>query len=1514
MRKRVLSMMLVLCMMLSLLPWTVPMASASETVGSRDIGINAKWDLMFDGGNYKIYSYSHTPEYSDVRLWFVPETGTISGAAFGPSQFGAPDETYHLTIPKTLGGVDVTKVSSLCYDVATSKINLLSSLTVPNSVQSLGGCNDAINLTSVTFLGPIELVANAFTSCTSLENVTWKYITSIGGAAFSGCSSLKHVDLPEGIILDDSVFSQCKSLTNVTLPSSLTVIPSSTFEGSGLSSIILNNGCTSISSMAFAGCENLTDVKLNNGLIEIGSFAFEGCSNLIKVDIPSSVERIGDSAFMECSKLANITLPKRDNLKIGEKAFQNSGLTSITIPTYTTSIGGYCFSGCDKITWVSLPNPNNRVFMVVYAAFDGCAALTDVYFDGSQEEWSLIHIFDDNDPLKNATIHYNSTGPSGNPPINPDDLSISVDVESKSYPIKPDNTVPFNIKAEVTNTGNDTITDLFGTLVFDSNNSNFIVYVLKTPPVNLAPGASTTFEWNGYVENSSDTTMEGQYTLSFECTDGQLYSKQHTIPVVLGDGKTHTVTFDLNGGSGTIAPQVVHDRGHVSKPTDPTRSGYTFNGWYTEKIDTLTDGSKRLTWTDWYGNILNGKPVTEDITLHAGWLSNELIYGKDTFNFENVPYDFYGVYDNPKKNGYSMRTDYLNILHNQNILTNTEIELIDNMVSSKWYGSCFGMSSVIALIKAGKLDVEYFQNGASLTYDLDAPKDNETVRSLINYYATMQKTGITELRFKDSSLPQKLNQIILSLNSSQYPVIVEFDIVSYVSEQDMLNANCSPKGTKFSAHAVLAYDYSIDPETGDYIVSIWDPATKTAPYSCDLFSVLRIKKDFSNATFENFSSYGAYYDDHITDHGVEYWRKSYVKSSLTVESGLYDFLNLETALKRLGYVHGYDSGPTQTQTSTTSMIKNVSAYSMSRSTPESGYVLYTNYPSFTITCSDGTNATVTNGYATGTLQISDALILNDIGCELYTAYFLPQLTSEKSYEIVPTQSNSNVTGQLLTNYSTTLITSSDSIDSSSGIYTAVDMEGTGTITIFGDAKTSTSFATPTKHSIDVVRNDAETPWYSTTATATAKGMTVTPTSTDAKISATDDVPVQITLGNSYNEINFNPVNVDSDGVKVLESPDSKGTVIIVKGDDEVKRDAMTYTVIFYPMNGSSMDSLNGVVHSSTISKPANPTWTGHTFEGWYVDPEYKTAWSFDTPITEDIRLFAKWTESSSNPSKPSNPGSSSSSSSGDNDPSYSISVPSGLTGGKISVTPTRASAGQRVTITVTPDKDYELDSLTVIDSKGNELVLTDKGAGKYTFNMPTGKATINATFKASQPFASIWNNPFVDVAENAWYYDAVRFVNQQGLMNGTSSNTFSPDSKLTRAQLAQVLYNKNGRPYVNSTSTFTDVVADAWYADAITWATSKGIISGYGNGMVGPNDFITREQLATILWRYENSPISNYELQFTDTDHISQYALNALRWAAENGIMNGYSDGRLSPSGNANRSHVAQMLKNCFSK
>ena len=140
---------------------------------------------------------------------------------------------------------------------------------------------------------------------------------------------------------------------------------------------------------------------------------------------------------------------------------------------------------------------------------------------------------------------------------------------------------------------------------------------------------------------------------------------------------------------------------------------------------------------------------------------------------------------------------------------------------------------------------------------------------------------------------------------------------------------------------------------------------------------------------------------------------------------------------------------------------------------------------------------------------------------------------------------------------------------------------------------------------------------------------------------------------------------------------------------------------------------------------------------------------------------------------------------------------------------------------------------------------------------------------------------------------------------------FGPNNNLTRAQFAQILFNKEGRPVVNYLLQYGDVAEGAWYTEAIRWATSQGIVGGYGNGMFGPNDNITREQLAVMLWRYAGSPAAtDKELHFTDADKASGYALEALRWAVENGILNGYGDGRLGPQGLATRAQVAQMLMN----
>lgn len=280
------------------------------------------------------------------------------------------------------------------------------------------------------------------------------------------------------------------------------------------------------------------------------------------------------------------------------------------------------------------------------------------------------------------------------------------------------------------------------------------------------------------------------------------------------------------------------------------------------------------------------------------------------------------------------------------------------------------------------------------------------------------------------------------------------------------------------------------------------------------------------------------------------------------------------------------------------------------------------------------------------------------------------------------------------------------------------------------------------------------------------------------------------------------------------------------------------------------------------------------------------------------------TISGSNPSDPQNP---SNPSGGGYYPStsYSISVPT-MPGGKLSVNPSSASAGKQVTITATPDAGYQLNKLTVSDSKGQEIAFTNNGSNQFTFKMPNGKVTIDASFV---PIPA-WYNPFTDVSEGAWYFDAIKYVNSNGLMNGVGDGRFAPDAGLSRAMLVQILYNKEGRPsvsgYVNS---FSDVEPNSWYADAVTWAATKQITLGYDDNRFGPNDYISREQLATMLWRYFGSPSSNYTLRFDDAGQVSDYALDALKWAAEKGILNGY-DNKLTPRSYATRAQVAQMLLN----
>ena len=258
--------------------------------------------------------------------------------------------------------------------------------------------------------------------------------------------------------------------------------------------------------------------------------------------------------------------------------------------------------------------------------------------------------------------------------------------------------------------------------------------------------------------------------------------------------------------------------------------------------------------------------------------------------------------------------------------------------------------------------------------------------------------------------------------------------------------------------------------------------------------------------------------------------------------------------------------------------------------------------------------------------------------------------------------------------------------------------------------------------------------------------------------------------------------------------------------------------------------------------------------------------------------------------------------------------------GEVTSNRTNASSGSTVTLTVTPDRGYALDTLTVTDSRGSEIMLTARGGGKYTFPMPGRAVTVRATFaplpddtqKPCDGGGDCPSRGFTDLGGvGTWYHEAVDYVLRNDLMGGCGSGLFGPDNHLSRAQLAQILYNKEGRPAVTGSSTFTDVAPGAWYAPAVTWATERGIAGGYGNGTFGPNDNITREQLTVMLWRYAGSPAAtNKELHFNDADGISSYALDAVCWAVENGVLNGMGGGILAPQGLTTRAQAAQMLKN----
>ena len=345
-----------------------------------------------------------------------------------------------------------------------------------------------------------------------------------------------------------------------------------------------------------------------------------------------------------------------------------------------------------------------------------------------------------------------------------------------------------------------------------------------------------------------------------------------------------------------------------------------------------------------------------------------------------------------------------------------------------------------------------------------------------------------------------------------------------------------------------------------------------------------------------------------------------------------------------------------------------------------------------------------------------------------------------------------------------------------------------------------------------------------------------------------------------------------------------------------------YTITYDLAGGTAEGNPNTYTIETGAFTLKNPTKSGYTFTGWSgtgLDGENNMTVTIPTGSTGNRTYTAHWRY---------NGGGGSSSS-----PSYPVSVPDKTDHGSVTVSPKNASAGSTVTITVKPDSGYVLETISVTDKNGNDLKLTDKGGGKYTFTMPASKVEVKATFMEDNSVL----NFFYDVPNDAYYYEAIKWAAENGVTGGVGNSLFAPNQPCTRAQIVTFLWRAAGSPVVNYLMPFTDVDEGAYYAEAVRWAASTGIVTGLTETTFGTDSVCTRAQAAAMIYRCAQAQGKGFtgawmfHLPFTD---VPEWAYESVAWCYMNGVTTGVSETSFAPGNDCTRAQIVTFLWRAFSK
>ena len=1424
------------------------------------------------------------------------------------------------------------------------------------------------------------------TSGTCGENLTWELDLETGTLTISGTGDMKDYEQVYNGDADysfssSSPWSNCDDIKSVIIESGVTSIGKCAFVGcKNLSGILIPNSINDIGDLAFRNCNGLTSISIPDSVSVINPDTFAYCSNLTSISIPNSITGIGWGAFRGCKSLENIIIPQSVVLYIGESAFGDcSSLTSVIIPQGITRIGDKTFSGCYNLTNIMLPKSIDEIDLY---AFENCDSLTDIYYAGSEYEWSNIEIDSfRNDALLNATIHYNSTGPdSGDTGTTiPDGRTTAVkyltswDETSKTAVFSDDSYIRYTAAADA-ELPSDGITQLVNRYVLvecaqDESDVNK-GQLFRLQPVNSALGSLT-------AGTETTVTIDG---VTYEWPDGIGISGPGAPYEVL----YHTIDGRLVGY--TVLAEKKGTAGDWNGSDTVHLDGVDFHTNYMTDQDSLAEISKiadkdQAVVYYFVGDALlkaklgNNDPVDPPIELYytkIGTLTafdlNQMTLAIDGKSFPVQ--DDRDIKDNLKdavgkqtvfvitsgKVSYAMPLERVS----------TRLEAVATVEPSTiTYQGGYDLTSVTAKVEVQNvydvdswvdkkmLETAILQNvpewNGNITLDHadfeiawgPSEQSSESVEKFLvfsndayedHFLVNDCKTTI------DNTTTLALNEsVTMSANIAVNPNY-SFDNSEYADAfpegktEKNVQVSVEAQGKRWDGKKLQDTSVcSITARYPDNIISEEDVLDIAAKAGAELEKINGALSLDLNTMYEVFGLRGEALDQ------LEKEILSVIVMSNIPEETLEEKISNDIVDKVIGK---YIPDEFSASTYTVPLVYQIA-------TPKYGLI------TVQFNCEVHTYNLHGKNFALWATvdyeilrsekpvradQISGFLgqgTRTDVGAFSSAAYSLVEAELKEQYNEVWGNSANQVADFLFNDIVKMIFE---------------EME-----TTFKDEvwkllvwpTTNAKIACP----VDVfvynqngdlcgsIENDVVTQ-SSNEFGLSVKGETKYITDLEdlytIKYVATDNGTMDITLTEfsgcetPARQIAFYNVPLVKEQSYTQNIPEAiqsetEEYSLITSGNKEVSADIdqslinlrpivpsppETYTIIFNGNGGTaSQTSMETGTDGTLDTLPTASRDGNYRFDGWFTEPTGGVQITTSTVFTKETTVYAHWVYIDRPTDDDHLSGSDSSS-----DPSYRIDVDVITRGGNVSVRPTSASVGTRVAITVDSDSGYELDRIVVLNEGGTELALTQRNENTYTFIMPDGRVSIDAHFvRVEMPSTS---NVFYDVAQGAWYYDAVQYVTQRGLMTGVSDRQFAPNAILSRAQAVQILYALAGGPTVSASNDFVDVNRGDWYADAVSWATANGVVSGMGKEMFGPNAPLTREQLALILYHY--AQVAGYAphqggmaiQEFSDSASISGWALEAVQWAVNAGLISGTGDGMLDPDGAATRAQVAQIFMN----